>query len=259
MKFYLGTDMPGWLWKRDVPLFVSARRLEPYKTLHPATCDWALDSGGFTELSKYGEWRTPPHKYIARVRRYADELGRLDFAAPQDWMCEPFMLEKTGLSVADHQRLTIDNYLTLRTLWPDGPVIPALQGWEHDDYLRHVEQYAAAGVDLPDLPLVGLGSVCRREATGPAEHLVHVLAGLGITCHGFGMKTTGLARYGALLGSADSMAWSMAARRSRIRLDGHTHQTCSHCPEFALMWRHKVLHPTRSSLWGITMVGPGTA
>jgi hypothetical protein len=33
-----------------------------------------------------------------------------------DWMCEPFMLAKTGLSVREHQQRTVTNYLNPRVL-----------------------------------------------------------------------------------------------------------------------------------------------
>ena len=51
MKFYLGTHQTGWLAKLDVPLFVSRRRLATLRKLPRAVGSWALDSGGFTELS----------------------------------------------------------------------------------------------------------------------------------------------------------------------------------------------------------------
>jgi hypothetical protein len=99
---------------------------------------------------------------VAAVRRYRDEIGRLAWAAPQDWMCEPWIIAKTGLSIAEHQRRTVENYLTLRTLAPDLPFIPVIQGWRRSDYLACVEMYVEAGVDLATAPVVGLGSVCRR-------------------------------------------------------------------------------------------------
>jgi hypothetical protein len=52
------------------------------------------------------------------VRRYRDEIGCLDWAAPQDWMCEPFILAKTGLSVREYRR-TVASYLRLTELAPD--------------------------------------------------------------------------------------------------------------------------------------------
>lgn len=53
------------------------------------------DSGGFTELSKYGAWATTVDRYIAEVRRCADCIGVPVFAAQMDHTCEPFILEKT--------------------------------------------------------------------------------------------------------------------------------------------------------------------
>jgi hypothetical protein len=69
-----------------VPLLVSHRRLAGRRTLPRATGRWALDSGGFTELSIHGRWRFDEHTYVAAVRRYATEIGRLDWAAPMDHM-----------------------------------------------------------------------------------------------------------------------------------------------------------------------------
>src|SRR5205807_2659774 len=109
---------------------------------------WALDSGGFTELRLHGGWLTTAAAYVAAVRRYRDEIGRLEWAAPMDWMCEPFMLAKTGLTVAEHQERTVANYLELRSLAPDLPFVPVLQGWSRDDYRRCATPYEKAGVDL---------------------------------------------------------------------------------------------------------------
>jgi hypothetical protein len=86
--FLLGTHQASWLWddRVPVPLFVSRRRLTRYKRLYPATHPWALDSGGFTELSTYGRWTIGPREYVAEVARYQREIGNLLWAAPQDWM-----------------------------------------------------------------------------------------------------------------------------------------------------------------------------
>lgn len=240
MKFYLGTHRPCWLRREDYPLFVSHRTLSVYKTVPEALAPWALDSGGFTELSMHGGWVTTPAEYITAVRRYADEVGRMDWAAPQDWMCEPQILAKTGLTVLDHQQRTVDNYLTLRTLDAGLPIVPVLQGWEADDYLRHVGMYADAGVDLFTEATVGLGTVCRRSAVEPIGNLVRELAGAGIRLHGFGVKITGLRKFGDVLASADSMAWSYNARRNPP-LEGCTHKNCANCVHWARRWRDRVL------------------
>jgi hypothetical protein len=77
LVFYLGTHMPNWLATSDVPLFVSRRRLTDRKTLPEARTTWALDSGGFTELSMYGEWRTSVKEYALDMLRFGVEIGEL--------------------------------------------------------------------------------------------------------------------------------------------------------------------------------------
>lgn len=245
IRFYLGTHEVSWLAQvTDVPLFVSHRRLARRRSLPVATTPWALDSGGFTELNMYGGWRTTPAEYVAAVRRYRDEIGQLEWASPQDWMCEPWVLDQTGLTVADHQRRTVDNYLHLCGLAPDLPFIPVLQGWELDDYLRHIDTYADVGIDLTTQTVVGIGSVCRRQGSGQIAHILDVLHQRGLRMHGFGVKTEGLASYADLLTSADSLAWSFRARMAARDGEGYpgcTHKTCSSCLKFALRWRERIL------------------
>jgi len=249
MKFYLGTDRANWLWNgqlNNVPLFVSHRTLRRYKNFQPATTNWSLDSGGFTELSLHGEWTIRPSEYIAAIRRYQNEIGMLDWASPQDWMCEPVMLKRTGKNIDMHQWLTINNFLELRWQAPDLPIIPALQGWERDDYLRHVDYYMKAGIDLTTEPLVGLGSVCRRQATWEAAEITQALQPLRL--HAYGAKRDAIGLYGELLTSCDSMAWSYTGRYSPD--PNCPKRACAHCLHFALDWREKALNPERPTLWG---------
>jgi len=250
--FLLGTHQPGWLARMDVPLFVSDRRLRTYRRLPVALGVWALDSGGFTELQTYGRWMTTPAEYAARVRRYVAQVGHLMWAAPQDWMCEPAVLAGgrigplrfagTGLSVAEHQARTVANLVQLRELAPDLPWIPVVQGWTPTQYTDCVRAYEVAGIDLTAEPLVGVGSVCRRQSTTDAEHILSSLHAAGVhRLHGFGFKTTGLARCAHLLVSADSLAWSYDARH-RPPLPGCTrHTNCANCPRAALAWRTRLL------------------
>jgi hypothetical protein len=225
-----------------VRLFISDRRLRTYRTLPRAA--WALDSGGFTELSGHGTWDhgLTPRQYAARIRRYRAEIGHLAWAAPQDWMTEPFILAKTGLSIAEHQRRTVGNLLCLRDLDPGLRVIPVLQGRTVPDYLRCADLYARHGIDLAAEPLVGLGSVCRRQASAEVELLVTALRARGIArLHGFGVKTGGLLRCGHLLASADSMAWSYAARRQPPLPGCETrHINCANCPRYAYTWHARI-------------------
>lgn len=234
MRFYLGTHMvsQSW-WDEGVPLFVSRRRLADRKTLPLAKTWWALDSGGFTELSMYGEWRTSENKYVHEVNRLRD-IGYLAWVAPMDWMCEPFMLAKTRLTVEEHQRRTVDNFCRLRPRLGN-LVIPVLQGWTLDDYHRCWFKYVAHGVDLEREPIVGLGSVCRRQSSAEAGSIVRSLSPF-LRLHYFGAKITGLERFGDVLASADSMAWSYRARRD-APLHGCSHKSCANCPRYAMRWR----------------------
>lgn len=244
--FYLGTHIPSWLGRTTVPLFVSRRTLFPRKTFPRATGRWALDSGGFSELSLYGAWSIDAKTYVEDVRRFSSEIGSMDWAAPMDWMCEPWVLEKTGLSIEEHQRRTIRSVVELRDLAPEIPWVPVLQGWTRDDYLRCGDAYARAGIDLTREPLVGLGTVCRRQGTKDAEQIVHELAvECGVKIHGFGVKTTGLRKFAHKLSSADSLAWSFGARRLQRpalpECEGGTHKNCANCMPYALHWRDGLL------------------
>lgn len=256
MIFFLGADSPRWLARAAVPLFVSARQLRGRRRLPRAGAPWALDSGGFTELSLHGRWQTAPRQYAREARLWRGEVGNLAWCAPQDWMCEPQTLLRTGLSVEQHQERTLASYLTLCSLAPDLPWIPVLQGWAEADYLRHADAYHAAGVDLARLPLVGLGSVCRRQDTRGAELIVRRLACEGIRLHLFGFKLKGLLRCARWAASSDSMAWAQDARRDAARVhvgeerrhpcpagkhDEETRSGCTHCLPYALAWRGRAL------------------
>lgn len=243
MKFYLGTHMTEWLSRTEKSLFVSAIQLRrrPFKKV--ALCSWALDSGGFTELSNHGRWTVTPMAYAEEVRRWRDDFGSLEWAAIQDWMCEPFIIEKTGRSVHAHQMATIESWNDLNRLAPEIPWVPVLQGWEYDDYLSHVDLYKRlGGLDVRQLPLVGLGSVCRRQGTRMVEELTRELSAGGIRIHGFGFKIDGLKRCSSFLASADSLAWSFAARKHNgPMLATCEHRKCANCLPWALKWRKKVL------------------
>jgi hypothetical protein len=263
VRFYLGTHHPWAKWfALGVPLFVSRRQLVTNARLPRPVAPWALDSGGFTELSR------PPHRWTLSVEEYVDDCRRFDaempgleWVAPMDHMCEPFIVRKTGLSVAEHQRRTVENFAELRERL-GSLVIPVLQGYTLADYFRCWDLYAAAGVELEAEPLVGVGSVCRRHATSEAAEIFGELAGGGLRLHGFGVKGDGLRVYAGALASADSLSWSSRARWAngdghepttplfdwprrmpcgRMHPDEHPAKTCTNCPDWALEWRRRIL------------------
>jgi len=255
MRFYLGTHQPSWLaCDIGVPFLVSHRRLADRRTLPRANSPWALDSGGFTELSLHGRWRTDAASYVKAVRRYATEIGHLDWAAPRDRMTEAHVLARTGLSLRTHQHLTVVDYLRLRDLDPELPFIPVLQGQSITDYHRCADMYEQRDIDLAALPLVGVGSVCRRQHTVEVERIVRSLAARGYRLHAFGAKVLGLARYADVIASSDSASWSLRGRH----LPGctPTHRSESNCLRFALEWHFRLL--TRLNSGEETTPEPGT-
>jgi hypothetical protein len=192
----------------------------------------------------YGGWTITPRDYVTQVARLADRVGGLTWASPQDWMCEDSALHATGLTVEDHQRRTTDNFLQLRALGrPYGlHFIPVIQGRVVDDYIAHVEQYECDGVDLRVETVVGVGSVCRRQGTKEAEDIFRALRARGLRLHGFGVKRSGFKRFGHLLHSSDSMAWSVRARRHGVPMYADCpHAHCGNCYRWALAWRVETL------------------
>ena len=196
---------------------VSANRLRRRVRDFPAQ-DWMMDSGAFTEVSTHGGYRTDPEEYADLVRRWST-CGRLVAAVSQDYMCEEFILARTTLSLRDHQLLTVDRYDAIRRALAghaaQALLLPVLQGYAPSDYARHLDDY---GARLAHGAWVGVGSVCKRN-TNPAQ-IEDVLLAVhrkrpDLRLHGFGVKLTALASdvVRSLLWSADSMAWSYAARR----------------------------------------------
>jgi hypothetical protein len=212
--FYVGLHQPA-----DAQHFtrccISVNRVRGRKK--PVECaDVLLDSGAFTELERHGRYRHSVAEYADEVRRL-HECGvvQISAAVAQDYMCEPFMLGKTGLSLEDHQRLTIQRYDELMAENPPVPVMPVLQGYTPQEYARHIQDY---GDRLSYGAWVGVGSVCKRQ--GSPREVLRVLTAIrkqrpDLRLHGFGVKTTALLHSGVrdALHTADSMAWSFAARK----------------------------------------------
>jgi hypothetical protein len=185
---------------------------------------WIMDSGAFTELSREqdkdkngnllpNDYRHDVDEYAALIERWAGN-GELVAAVAQDYMCEPFILAKTGLTVLEHQEKTISRYDELLRYEPSVYILPVLQGYEPSDYVRHLRMY---GSRLASGAWAGVGSVCKRNAK--PESVLAVLRAIkhqrpDLRLHGFGLKVTALAdsRIRDLLWSADSMAWSYNAR-----------------------------------------------
>lgn len=214
VRFFVGLHQPSDAW-HFYRACISVKRLIKRKA--PIRCgEVLLDSGAFTELNLHGHYRHSVAEYAREIRRIAETgVARVVAAVAQDYMCEPFILAKTGLMIADHQRLTIERYDALVAEGLPVPILPVLQGYAPEDYLRHLEAY---GGRLTHGMWVGVGSVCKRNSNPAAIYRVLRIikdARPDLRLHGFGIKLTALADpfVRALLESADSMAWSYSAKK----------------------------------------------
>lgn len=119
------------------------------------------------------------------------------------------------MTVEEHQKLTVERYLEIRAALNDQIyLMPVLQGWEPEDYVSHINQY---GTILTKSMWVGIGSICRRQNTREVYQIVGAINSNrpDLRLHGFGVKTSALKDplMNYWFYSADSMAWSYAARR----------------------------------------------
>jgi hypothetical protein len=232
-QVWIGADSHAFWW--GLPILVSYDRLRDVRTLPVAAAPWVLDSRGFVEVAQHGGWTIPAATYVADVRRFEAEIGRLVWVAPQDWPAHPRLLERTGLPEAVHQARTTASVIELRAELGD-LVMPVLTGTTIAGYLRHLAAYAAAGFDLATEPIVGVGALVGRPPT-QAAGIVRALAAAGLTrLHGFGVKGRVLDEVGPLFASIDSAEWSGEAR---WRGGACTHGLVTwetNCPTFAREW-----------------------
>jgi hypothetical protein len=267
MKFKLGTHLPNWVTLPEFDgthLFISHRRLlgkqKPVRTLPRARprIGVSIDSGGFSYLQTCGEFPISAAEYVAAARRYDEEISNIEWITPQDWMCEDAIING-GWYGPLYFVGTIRNYVEICDLWgedlfeadPDNPkkkIIPVLQGKTRDDYMRCADGFEAAGVQLERCHTVGIGSVCRRENTTEIKEIFEAFPTLNK--HGFGVKIGGIRRYGHLLKSSDSLAWSAAG----VHLPGcppvpgkRPHKNEANCRRWALEWYGDVLDVVEES------------
>ena len=214
MKFYVGMHIPSKADKVE-NAFISVNVIAKRKSSFPVK-DWIMDSGAFTTIAKHGYYPEPVSVYADQIRKWKNN-GNLIAAVFQDYMCEDHMLAKTGMNVRQHQFLTIERYDALIAEDTGVYILPVLQGYTPQSYVDHIRMY---GNRLKEGAYVGVGSVCKRNAS--PSSIVQVLKTIkkerpDLRLHGFGIKTTALSWQEVRdnLESADSMAWSFAARMEK--------------------------------------------
>lgn len=210
---------------------------------------WILDSGAFSRISS-GKGHLSIEKYASEINRWSDN-GNLVAAVTQDFMCEPFILNLTGLSITDHQRLTIDQYDDLLPLINRTYIMPVLQGYEIQEYLNHLEQY---GDRLKPGAYVGVGSICKRNSNASSIESILIAihsARPDLRLHGFGIKSTALRSplVWDLLHSADSQAHGLSGGQGSLKYQD------SNNPLTALEYAAKIQRPSQLSIFKKNQTG----
>jgi hypothetical protein len=217
LKFFIGLHHPSTAWPFKHAM-LSAVALRTRKSNFRVN-DWILDSGAFSQITGNGRFLISTDEYLDLITR-CSASGNLLAAVCQDWMCEEFVLEITGLTKEEHQERTVRSYKQLRRQSPLD-IMPVLQGFTPQDYINHLEMYGDA---LHQDAWCGVGSVCKRNGNPDAiEDVFLAIKSVrpDLRLHGFGIKKTALKRATVrdLLYSCDSMAWSYAGRKDTDQND----------------------------------------
>ena len=197
---------------------------------------WIMDSGAFSQVATTGEHLLTAADYAAQIKRWS-RCGILARAAAQDYMCEDFILKKLGRTVKEHQQMTTTNYRDLlkemNAIECRTQIMPVLQGYKPEEYAAHLKNYGSL---IAQDEWVGVGSVCKRNSN--PHSVADVLDAIldirpDLRLHGFGIKQTCLqdSYISDRLFSADSMAWSFAARYKG---------SSPNDPELALEYKQKI-------------------
>lgn len=248
MTFFVGLHHPHVAGNFD-HAFISVNVIRNRKSAFPAN-EWIMDSGAFTTIFKHGGYPLPVSEYAAQIRRWKDN-GKMLAAVSQDLMCEREMLIKVAIAdgvlkpptaaelgfdereyevvvkdvditpdfiserIKVHQQRTIERYDALLAEDTGAYIMPVLQGYSPGEYRSHIRQY---GERLKAGMWVGVGSVCKRNTN--IMSIWMVLEAIhderpDLLLHGFGLKKTSLQEpmIRDHLHTADSMAWSFAARK----------------------------------------------
>lgn len=158
----------------------------------PTGTEIALDCGGFTAHMTYGGFPWTIENYLDLV-----EAFRFRWFASFDYPVEPEIAAERD-AVEDRISRTIaanlQTYASARRRGIHRLMLPVLQGRSYEDYARCAD--ALCGM-IENAPVIGLGSMCRREIRGPAgivaivEQLDRLLP-RGTRLHLFGVKGSAL-------------------------------------------------------------------
>lgn len=217
--------------------------------------DFALDSAGYTAMKN---WQAKgPQAGIGGVFpwSYAQYIELALLLNPRWWSqpdlcCEPEIARNQG--EIDYRIRATATFLegTLQVVhdWSAAAgmswarPMPIIQGWSVDDYLRSLDltlEVWGRWSSAPP-PLIGVGSVCRRNLTHPSHGLLSIISALELhlpsssRLHLFGVKGSALSTLKTFpcVASVDSMAYDFGAR-VKSRLTGTSNNLAHRCAEMS--------------------------
>lgn len=192
--------------------------LAPLRNAH-GLASLSLDSAGFVAMARYGGYPWATDDYLTLAACYP-----FRWFASMDYCVEPEVArdrEEVLDRISRTIRANFDCRAGARERGIEHRLIPVIQGRRPEDYERCLDGLA---LDFRHVRLIGVGSMCRRPASGP-EGLIAVLDHLdrilpkGVMLHGFGVKGTALSQLKGLehrVASTDSQAYGQAARQDAL-------------------------------------------
>ncbi|MFC4987379.1 DUF7221 family queuine tRNA-ribosyltransferase-like protein [Saliphagus infecundisoli] len=166
-----------------------------------------IDSGGYSLMLAEGTHERADPYLITSKRSMPTSLQYRDFP------CEPAILDEYERSVETHQRLTVEAAAEVLVRADergiDAEPVTVVQGWEPEEYVHHVELLEREGCLTEH---VGIGSVCRRNATDEIRDVIRAVDQATpprTKLHAFGVKLEALRdeQVRNRLWSADSTAY----------------------------------------------------
>lgn len=179
----------------------------------------ALDSAGFVAMKVHGGYPWSIHQYCDLVQEpIKGMIEPWSWWSQMDFCCEPEIASNEAQvkerinATVESLSLCIDEAKKRGMRMP----MPILQGWRPIDYELCVGLFDQI-LDGNWPPLVGVGSVCRRQLNGP-NGLIPVINSISrllpkSKLHLFGVKGLAIAHLGDNVESIDSCAWDFAARK----------------------------------------------
>jgi hypothetical protein len=198
-RFFAGVDF----WQLiphagDCLMNYGTIRRKKIKIISPSG-EMILDSGGFTEIFRFGGYTFSSAEYYNYVVDHPYLFG----FATMDYPCELVVLQKTGMTIKQHIILTVESNLELMNL---EKVIPVIQGYTVDDYLYCCDLMNDYGCQKK---LMAIGTMCKRTKVADVIEILSAIRGEfpGSEFHAFGLKKNFLPKVKDMIYSSDSIAW----------------------------------------------------